>query len=154
MKLINTKTIGKILNVILIIGFILYIPCFIVSPFLLENNYNSVYSCFLIYPNGSLMLVVIYQFIKLFKSLKNDNPFNYNNVDILLKTSYITFVMSIIWIIDLIVMTFIIHNTYINYIIALLFMFILFLGVSISLYILAILFKKATEYKEENDLMI
>ena len=51
-------------------------------------------------------------------------------------------------------MIFIINNYYVNYIIVLIFLSLLFLGVSISLYILAELFKKATIYKEENDLTI
>ena len=37
---------------------------------------------------------------------------------------------------------------------ALLFLCILFLGVSIALYILSELFRQATEYKKENDLTI
>ena len=62
--------------------------------------------------------------------------------------------MSFIWIIDLILMIFLVHNTYINYIIVLLFLFILFFGVGIALFILSLLFKRATDYKEENDLTI
>ena len=62
--------------------------------------------------------------------------------------------MSFIWIIDLLFMIFIVHNTYINYIIVLLFLFILFLGVGIALFILSLLFRKATDYKLENDLTI
>ena len=51
-------------------------------------------------------------------------------------------------------MIFIIKNTYINYMIVLSFLTLLFLGVSIALLILAELLNQATIYKEENDLTI
>ena len=62
--------------------------------------------------------------------------------------------MSILWFIDLLFMIFIIGNTYVNYIIVLIFLTVLFLGVSIALYILSELFSQATNYKQENDLTI
>ena len=86
--------------------------------------------------------------------LQRNNPFNYENVKTLKIGSIISFVMSIIWIIDMLFMIFMIGNTYINYIIVLVFLAILFFGVSIALYILAELFRQATDYKEENDLTI
>ena len=76
------------------------------------------------------------------------------NVDILKKTGFLSFAMSFLWIIDLLIMVFIIKNTYINYIIVLLFLFILFFGVGIALWTLSLLWLQATEYKEENDLTI
>ena len=77
-----------------------------------------------------------------------------NNVNILKKTGFLSFIMSGLWIIDLLIMIFIIKNTYINYIIVLLFLFILFFGVGIALWTLSLLFLQATKYKEENDLTI
>ncbi len=59
--------------------------------------------------------------------------------------------MSVLWLIDLLFMIFIIKNTYVNYVIVLIFLLILFLGVSIALFILAELIKQATLFKEEND---
>jgi hypothetical protein len=154
MENFSISKLGKILNIILTIGFICFIPCFLMSPFMLKNNLSILASCLFIYPNGILMLMIIVEFMRLFKSLEKDDPFTFKNVDILLQTSVISFAMSIIWIIDLILMILVVHNTYINYIIVLLFLFILFLGVSIALFILSILFRKATLYKEENDLTI
>ena len=55
---------------------------------------------------------------------------------------------------DFIFETFIVKNMSILVIIVLLFMFILFIGVTIALYILSELFNKAIEYKNENDLTI
>ena len=78
----------------------------------------------------------------------------FNSINILKKTGFLSFIMSGLWIIDLLIMMFIIKNTYINYIIVLLFLFILFLGVGIALWTLSLLFSQATKYKEENDLTI
>ena len=145
---------GKNLKLLLVIGMIIFIPFIITSPLLLQHTSKLIYSMFIIYPNGLLMTIIMYQFIKLFKSLENNNPFSYNNVKTLKTTSIVSLIMSILWFIDLLFMIFIIKNTYINYIIVLIFLSVLFLGVSISLYILSELFKQATDYKEENDLTI
>lgn len=154
MKILGKKGLGNILKIILMICFILAIPAIITSPFLLNHTRKTIYSMFIIYPNGILMLGIVYQFIKLFRSLEDNNPFTYANVKTLNKTALISLVMSILWFIDLLFMIFIIKNTYVNYIIVLIFLTILFLGVSIALYILSELFKQATDYKEENDLTI
>ena len=145
---------GKYLKILLVVGFVIFIPSIIISPFLLNHTSKTIYSMFIIYPNGLLMSIIIYEFIKLFKSLEDNNPFNYENVKTLKTTSVVSLIMCILWFIDLLFMVFIIKNTYINYIIVLIFLALLFLGVSISLYILSLLFKQATDYKEENDLTI
>ena len=153
MKL-DTIILGRILRITLIIILILSIPTIIVLPFLLNHNYSIIYSMLIIYPNGLLMLGIMYNFIKLFKSLEINNPFNYDNVKVLKNTGNISFIMSILWIIDLLIMILLIRNTYINYIIVLVFLFLLFFGVGIALYLLCLLFKQATDYKIENDLTI
>lgn len=145
---------GKLLKILLIIGTIVSVPFIAISPMLLNHTSKTFYSMFVIYPNGLLMILFAYQFIKLFKSLENNNPFNFDNVKILKKGSIISLIMSILWFIDLLFMIFIIGNTYINYIIVLIFLTGLFFGVFIALYILSELFKQATNYKQENDLTI
>ena len=154
MNISGKDGLGKFLKLFLIILFIILIPGIALSPLLLHHTRNIIYSMFIIYPNGALLLEIIFHFIKLFKSLEDNNPFNFGNVKILNKTSLISFIICILWLVDLLFMIFIINNYYINYIIVLIFLSLLFLGVSISLYILAELFKKATIYKEENDLPI
>lgn len=154
MEILGKKGLGKILKIILIVGFIVSIPMIIISPFLLHHTKEIKYSMFIIYPNGLLILIIIYQFIKLFKSLENNNPFTMNNVKILKQTSLVSFIMFVLWVIDLLFMTFIIKNTYVNYIIVLLFLSLLFFGVSIALYILSELIYQASIFKEENDLTI
>lgn len=154
MKITGKNGLGKILKIILILGFIISIPIIIISPMFLEHTRNSIYSACIIYPNGILMLAIIYQFIKLFESLEKNNPFTYKNVSILKTTGFIAMLISILWILDLLFMIFVIKNTYINYIVVISFLSILFFGFFIALYILSELFKKATDYKKENDLTI
>lgn len=146
--------IGKFIKIFLIIGMIISVPLIIISPMLLNHTSKSMYSMFIIYPNGLLILIFAYQFIKLFKSLENNNPFNDDNVKTLKISGIISLITSIMWIVDLLFMIFVIKNTYVNYIIVLLFLAALFFGVSIALYILSELFRQATEYKKENDLTI
>ena len=145
---------GNILKIIVIIGIIFSIPTIILIPFLLSNNYSVFYSMLIVYPNGLLMIDIAIQFLKMFRSLEKNQPFTQDNVNILKKTGFLSFIMSGLWIIDLLIMMSIIKNTYINYIIVLLFLFILFLGVGIALWTLSLLFSQATKYKEENDLTI
>ena len=146
--------IGKFIKIFLIIGIIISVPLIIISPMLLNHTSKSMYSMFIIYPNGLLILIFAYQFIKLFKSLEDNNPFNDDNVKTLKISGIISLITSIMWIVDLLFMIFVIKNTYVNYIIVLLFLAALFFGVSIALYILSELFRQATEYKKENDLTI
>ncbi|MBQ8132720.1 MAG: DUF2975 domain-containing protein [Bacilli bacterium] len=154
MEILGKKGLGSLLKNLLLVGFIVAIPCIIISPFLLNHTRSTFYSMVVIYPNGILMLMIIYQFMKLFRSLENNNPFCMENVSILKKTGKISLIMSILWLFDLIFMMIIIHNFHINYILVLLFLIVLFFGVFIALYILAELMRQATEYKEENDLTI
>ena len=142
---------GKVLKNVLIIGFIISCILLVFVPFILSN---FKYTMFIVYPNGLVMLGIIYQFIKLFKSLEDNNPFTYENVRILKITSFLSLIESFLWFIDIFFLVFIVLNTYINYIIVLLFLMLLFFGVFIALLILSELIKQATKYKEENDLTI
>ena len=154
MNILGKNGLGKFLKIFLIFLFIFMIPGITLSPFFLQHTRKVIYSMFIIYPNGILLLCIVYKFIKLFRSLEDSNPFSFYNVKTLNQTSLISFIISVLWFIDLIFMIFVIKNFYVNYVIVLIFLSLLFLGVSISLYILAELFKKATVYKEENDLTI
>lgn len=150
----NNQKVGKIIKIILIIGMIISIPIMGIIPFLLKHSISLIHSMLIIYPNGILMLGIIWQFVKLFKSLEMNNPFNRDNVKILKDAGTISYIMSVLWFIDLLDLLLIIKNYYINYIIVLAFLVLLFIAIGISLYILSALFKQATDYKEENDLTI
>lgn len=150
----ENEKIGKILVILLKICFVLLIPFLIVLPFLLDNNISIIHPMFIIYPNGIIMLGIIIQFMRLFRSLEENNPFTMDNVKILKFTSHLSFGMFVLWMIDLLDLLLIIKNYYFNYIIVLLFLAVLFLGVGIALQILSELFQQATNYKIENDLTI
>ena len=155
MKVTGKKGLGDLLKVFLQICFYLGIIILIILPFIL-NAYglNLGASAFVIYPNGVILLMIAHQFIKLFDSLKNNEPFCENNVKILRKTGIIALVGASFWIIDLLYEMILVKSSDIIFIIAMLFLFVLYTGVSIALYMLSELFKQATEYKKENELTI
>ena len=109
---------------------------------------------YVIYPNGIVLLIITHKFIKLFNSLRINNPFCDENVKTLKSTGVISLVGSIFWLIDFLYEIFLAKSNDIILNCTLLFLSILFLGVSIALYILSNLLKQATEYKEENELTI
>lgn len=150
----NNQKIGKIIKLVLVVCMIIAIPIVGVIPFLLKHSISLIHSMLIIYPNGILMLGIIWEFVKLFKSLEMNNPFNRDNVKILKDAGTISYIMSVLWFIDLLDLLLIIKNYYINYILVLAFLVLLFIAIGISLYILSALFKQATDYKEENDLTI
>lgn len=150
----NNQKIGKVIKIILIIGTILSIPAMIIIPFLLKHSISLIHSMLIVYPNCILILGITWGFIKLFKSLEDNNPFNHSNVKILKNMGIISFIMSGLWFVDLLDLLLIIKNYYLNYTLVLIFLTLLFIGIGIALYILSILFKQATLYKEENDLTI
>ncbi len=109
---------------------------------------------FMIYPCGILFLCLVYEFINLFKTLENKNPFCMDNVKRFRYNMIFSFIICI-----LVLLAFFIASFGYNYYsaqlkVALLFISLLFFAASIAFYILAGLFKQATIYKEENDLTI
>lgn len=155
MKVTGKKGLGEIIKIFLQTCFYLGTIILVALPFILQNlglNINE--SAFIIYPNGIILLVIIHNFIGLFDSLKTNNPFCENNVKILRNTGIIAFIGACLWVVDLLYKTIFTNNIDIIFILTMIFLFILFLGVSIALYILSELFKQATEYKQENELTI
>jgi len=154
-KILGENGIGEFLKIFLQICFIGGIVLLIVLPFVLQMvglHLNA--TAFIIYPNGIALLVIAKQFIGQFDSLKNKNPFCMENAK-RLKTCYIaSLVETVLWIIDLIYMIFLAKSEEIIVLLVMVFMIILFIGVSIAFYILSELIKQATEYKNENDLTI
>lgn len=155
MKIEGKNGIGNILKILLQICFFSGITILIVLPFILQKlGLNLGASSIVIYPNGTILLIIVYEFIKLFDSLKDNNPFCENNVKILKTTGIVTLIGSILWLFDLLYEIILAKSTEIVFMGTLAFLFILFLGVAIALYILSELLKKATEYKKENELTI
>ncbi len=115
-------------------------------------NLNA--TAFVIYPNGIVLLSIAYKFIKLFESLKNNKPFCIENVKILRSVSIISLVGAILWLIDLGYEIFLVKIVDLIFIVVLAFLFVLYIGVAIALYILSELFKEGAEYRKENELTI
>ncbi len=154
MEILGKKGLGNFLKIMLEIVLIIGILILVAFPFILRNtNMDINPNIVLFYPNAICLLFIIYQFIGLFDSLKNSNPFCENTVKKLRKAQRISAIASIFWIFDFIYEA-VLVRMYISFIFVLAFMMILFIGVTIALYILAELFNKALEYKNENDLTI
>ncbi len=149
-KIIAT-TISILLKISIVIGVILLLCLWKILEVL---NIKFDLLVFLIYPSGILFLMLVYQFIKLFKLLKIENPFSMIMVKYLKETMWISFIIGIIILIALLLSIFVYPTYTIAVKISLTFFTILFIGVGIALYLLSELFKQATEYKEENDLTI
>ncbi|MBQ3415181.1 MAG: DUF2975 domain-containing protein [Clostridia bacterium] len=156
MKVMGEKGLGNILKVTLQICLSIGITTVIILPFVLNKCLGlNLLNCFVvIYPNGVILSIITYKFIKLFNSLTKNNPFCVENVKILKTTGIVALIGSVIWIFNLIFEIIVIKLDNIVFIATLIFLCILYFGVSIALYVLSELFKKATEYKEENELTI
>ena len=146
MKITGEQGIGKILKVFLQVCFYSGIIILVGLPFILNKlGFNLGASMYVIYPNGIVLLMITHKFINLFNSLRLNTPFCERNISL---------IGSVFWLMDFLYEIFLAKSTDIVFNSTLLFLCILFFGVSIALYILSELFKQATEYKKENDLTI
>ena len=154
MEIFGKRRLGNILKILLQFVLVLGILILISFPIILRfTNISINPNIILFYPNAICLLLIIYQFIGLFDSLKNNNPFCENTVKRLKKSEKISGVTSVIWFLDILYEVIFVRNLN-PYILILVFLFILFVGVTIALFLLAELFNKAIEYKNENDLTI
>lgn len=153
-EIFGKKGIGNILKILLQIVLIFGIVILIIFPIIInKTNIQINPNIIMFYPNAICLLLIIYQFIGLFDSLKQENPFCENTVKRLSKSGKIAGVASIFWILDFLYELLIVRAN-IQFSLALAFLVILFIGVTIALFILSELFNKALEYKNENDLTI
>lgn len=155
MKVTGKSGLGDILKRFLQVCFWGGIIILIALPFILQGfglNLNA--SSIVIYPNGIILLIITHKFIELFDSLKKNNPFCDNNIKILKSTAVVALIGSIFWLFDLLYEIVLVKEVDIVVTLTLAFLFILFFGVSIALYMLSELLKEATEYKKENELTI
>ncbi len=154
MNILGKNGIGSILKIILQIAFIGGIVILVLLPIVsivIKKPLGAF--VYILYPNGIAMLVIVKQFIGLFDSLKENKPFCDNTVTKLRVAGISSLVISILFIFQTIYEMFL-AKAEIVFVLILGFMFILFFGVAIALYILSELFRQATNYKEENDLTI
>lgn len=99
----------------------------------------------LLYASGIPAIIIVYEFIKLFETLKEDNPFIERNVKSLKVSSICSAIIAIEYAIGIFVVT--------NSIFAIVIVGV-FIIAWLGLYILVELLQKAIVYKEENDLTI
>lgn len=156
MKIEGEKSIGSLLKIVLqvcmVLGGIILVCLY---PILKYFNLHFDLFTIMIYPCGIGLLLLIYQFIGLFNSLKENNPFCHDNVIRLNKSMIVSFVISILIVIALCFSIFLYNDYYtLSFNICVGFICLLFFGVGIALCILKELFKKAIAYKEENELTI
>jgi len=156
MNIKGNKGIGSLLKIFLqicmVIGVLLLVFLYSI---LKANNLNFDLFTIMIYPCGILFLGLIYQFVGLFNSLKENNPFCNDNVIKLNRGMVIAFIISALIVIALCFSIFLYSDYYsFSFNVCVGFICVLFFGVGIALYILKELFKEAIVYKEENELTI
>lgn len=155
MKIKGIDGLGNKLKILLTVCFYIGIIILIALPFAFTKLGLKLASCILvIYPNGIVMLIIMKKFIELFDSLKNNEPFCMNNVEIFKYAGKASVIESVLWFIDFAYEVLLVGSDDIVFNCTILFLSVLFFGVFIALYILSELFKEATKYKEENELTI
>ena len=153
MEITGKKSISCAIKIILEIGLIILIIMFIFLPFILSiyikafrrDILDYYFHCLaLLYISAIPMLMLVWQFIKLFDSLRLNTPFIMENVKHLKKASLYSGIIAIEYIAGI----FVFRSIFALLIIG------IFLVAFVGLYILSELFKQAVTYKEENDLTI
>ena len=151
MKITGKNSLSNIVEICSKIIFIIGIIITITLPFLLKKyieffnpilNYNI--ALIILYVSSVPALIIVYQFIKIFETLKKDNPFIKENVKSLKIISICSLIISIEYIIGMFFIISVFEIILIG----------VFIITWIGGYILAELLNKAIEYKEENDLTI
>ena len=151
MKVTGKNSLSNFIEICLKIIFVMGIIIYIALPWLFRwyvNVFNPILNytpaLVILYVSGIPALIIVYKFIKIFETLKLDNPFVLENVRHLKVISVCSLIISIEYIIGM----FFIVSIFEIILIA------VFIIVWLGGYILSELLRKAVEYKEENDLTI
>ena len=147
MKVYGKNGLGNILKIMLEIAFGLIVIMMVAVLF-------KTTKILLFYPNIISFLFIMYAFIGLFDLLEKEEPFCKKMIKKINIAKTASLVSSVIWLIQGLYELILVKYADVLAIFILFFMFILFLGVAIALYILKELFVKAKNYKEENELTI
>lgn len=144
-SLSNTIRIG--LQIIFMVGIIVVvsIPVWL-KAYCTYININLPYipALILLFASGIPGLIIVYEFIKIFGTLKNNNPFINENVEHFKVCSICSLVISLEYFIGMFATKALFSIVAIG----------VFTVAWIGLYILSELLKQAIDYKEENDLTI
>ncbi len=143
---------------IVVLSIIIKVVGHIVMKENIQNNIFDFSLWIMIIITGLIALFIIYQFIKIFKNLKSNILFCENNAKRLNIISGSCFVISVIYLI-IAILIFLIMSDLIGELIYYIFTFSIMLMVifaisGLGIKILNEIYKKAIEYKEENDFTI
>lgn len=151
MKITGKNSLSAIIGVCIKIVFVIGIIVTATLPFLLTkyveifNPILNYYAALIILYAASVpALTIVYQFIKIFGTLKQDNPFIMENVKSLKIISTCSLVIAIEFTIGIFFIVSVFE----------IILIIVFIVIWLGIYILAELLRKAIEYKEENELTI
>jgi len=151
MKITGKNSLSNIIEICLKILLVIGTLVIIFLPYLLKAyvqifnpilDYNA--ALIILYVSGIPALIIVYKFIKIFGTLRQDNPFILENVQYLNVISICSLIIAIEYIIGL----FFIISVFEIILIA------VFIIAWLGAYILSELLRKAVEYKEENELTI
>ena len=151
MKITGKNSLSYFIEICSIIVFIAGITITLTLPLLLKKyielfnpilNYN--FALIILYLSSVPALIIVYKFIQIFRTLKQDNPFIIENVKYLKTISFCALIIAIEYIIGMFFIVSIFEIILIG----------VFVITWLGGYILAELLKKAIEYKEENELTI
>ena len=147
MYIYGKKGLGSMLKMLLEITFVIIVIAMIAIPF-------KIAKVLLFYPNLICFLIIMLEFIGLFNQLEKEEPFCEKTIKRINGAKMASLICSIIWLLQLTYEVVLVNSVeFVSYAFFA-FMFLLFAGVAIALYILKELFIKATNYKKENDLTI
>lgn len=153
MKITGNNSISNFIKVVLQIVFVFGIAVVIFLPWVVDyyfkiirgNSYDYYYNfLIMLYISGIPMLIIVFEFIKLFDSLKKEEPFVIENAKHLKVASICSSIISI----EYVVGVFVFRSIFTLIITG------IFLIAWLGLYILSELFKQAVKFKEENELTI
>lgn len=126
-----------------------------------ENMQSNIYDLNLfvmLILSGIIALLIIYQFIKIFKNLKNNVLFSKDNSNCLNIISNSSLVISIVFSFISVLVFFLMNKLeerFIHFVFAFaIILAVVFVAFGIGIKILNEIYKKAIEYKEENDFII
>lgn len=124
----------------------------------IQSNVTDLVCFVILLMTGIIALFIIYQFLKIFKNLKDNVLFSEDNLIRLSKIAINCFILSALYLVLAIIVFIIMKNAtneiaYYTLAFSVILMFV-FMVNGIGIKILCEIYKKAIEYKEENDFTI
>lgn len=153
MRIIDKRGLSGYVNILLHLVFAGGLGIMLTLPFLLDWYFGRLYFpaqrsfyflLFFLYFTGAFCLWIVFEMIRIFKTLNRKNPFMMDNVTSLRRMAFAAFVIAAAYLLKIIL-----FNSFLTMIITM-----IFIIAGLFLVILSEVFKQAVEFKEENDLTI